>query len=35
MKFLKLKELCTIKHGYAFKGKYITQQENNNILVTP
>ncbi len=35
MKFLKLKELCTIKHGYAFNGKYITQQENNNILVTP
>jgi len=24
-----------IKHGFAFKGKYITTQNNNDILVTP
>lgn len=30
-----LGELITIKHGYAFSGKYITSVKNNNILVTP
>ena len=35
MEYIKLKELCTIKHGYAFKGQYISQDENNSILVTP
>ena len=31
----KLEELITIKHGYAFKGEYITDNETNSILVTP
>lgn len=34
-KKIKLKELCTIKHGYAFKGQYITIDETENVLVTP
>lgn len=32
---VKLKELISIKHGYAFKGEYITDNETNRILVTP
>ncbi len=31
----KLKELITIKHGYAFKGEYFTDVKTNNILLTP
>lgn len=34
-KMMKLKELCTIKHGYAFKGENITFKETENLLVTP
>ena len=30
-----LKEFITIKHGYAFKGNYITAEPTNLILVTP
>ena len=32
---VKLGDVVDIKHGYAFKGKYITDETNNNILVTP
>ena len=31
----KLGDFIKIKHGYAFKGEYITSEETNNILVTP
>ncbi len=31
----KLGDLITIKHGYAFKGEFITLEETNNILLTP
>ncbi len=31
----KLGDLIHVKHGFAFKGKYITNEKNNNILVTP
>ena len=31
----KLGKFIKIKHGYAFKGKYITTEENDDILVTP
>lgn len=27
--------LCTIKHGFAYKGEYITNEECSNVLVTP
>ena len=30
-----LGELINVKHGYAFKGKYISETPNKNILVTP
>lgn len=30
-----LGELIDIKHGFAFKGKYISEVPNDNILVTP
>ncbi|GAO31353.1 restriction endonuclease subunit S [Geofilum rubicundum] len=30
-----LENFISIKHGYAFKGEYITNIENNQILVTP
>ncbi len=30
-----LGEVIDIKHGYAFKGKYITQEKTDKILVTP
>ena len=32
---VKLGELIDIKHGYAFKGQYITSKPTNYILVTP
>ena len=32
---VKLGDLIEVKHGYAFKGQYITSEVNNNILVTP
>ena len=32
---VKLGDFINIKHGYAFKGQYITDEVNNNILVTP
>jgi len=31
----KLGELIDVKHGFAFKGTYITDVGNKNILVTP
>lgn len=30
-----LSDLITIKHGFAFKGEFITTEENENCLVTP
>ncbi len=30
-----LGEVCEIKHGFAFKGKFITLDSNNKILITP
>ena len=27
--------LCTIKHGFAYKGEYITNEKSCNVLVTP
>lgn len=30
-----LGEYIKVKHGYAFKGKYITSEETDDILVTP
>ena len=30
-----LKDFINVKHGYAFKGKSITTETNNQILVTP
>jgi type I restriction enzyme S subunit len=30
-----LGDVCEIKHGFAFKGEFITDQENENILLTP
>ena len=32
---VRLGDVIDVKHGYAFKGQYIADQENNNILVTP
>lgn len=32
---VKLGDFIDVKHGYAFKGKFITDKANNNILVTP
>ena len=34
-KTVKLGELITIKHGFAFKGEYITTEDNGIVLVTP
>ena len=34
-KEVRLEDFIDVKHGYAFKGQYITDQESNNILVTP
>ena len=31
----KLKDLIDIKHGYAFKGEFITEEENEHVLLTP
>lgn len=31
----KLKDFCSVKHGYAFKGEFITTEETNQILLTP
>ncbi|MBW1940813.1 MAG: restriction endonuclease subunit S [Deltaproteobacteria bacterium] len=31
----KLGDYINVKHGYAFKGKFITTERNNQILVTP
>jgi type I restriction enzyme S subunit len=31
----KLKEFCNIKHGYAFKGEFITTEETDQIILTP
>ena len=30
-----LKDLIDIKHGYAFKGKFFSEEETNLILLTP
>lgn len=30
-----LSDFIKVKHGYAFKGEFITEQENDQILVTP
>lgn len=32
---VKLGDFVTIKHGYAFPGKFITSQETKKILITP
>ena len=32
---VKLGDIIDVKHGYAFKGKHITDKPNKNILVTP
>lgn len=34
-RIIKLNELITIKHGFAFKGEFFSDEETNNILVTP
>ncbi|MCG2697589.1 hypothetical protein L6307_00615 [Candidatus Parcubacteria bacterium] len=34
-KMTTLGEVLTIKHGFAFSGENITDQENENILLTP
>ena len=34
-KEVKLGDFFKVKHGYAFKGKYITKEETADILVTP
>jgi type I restriction enzyme S subunit len=34
-KTVKLSDFIDIKHGFAFKGSYITDEESENILVTP
>lgn len=31
----KLDDFCDIKHGYAFKGEFITPKETDQILLTP
>ena len=31
----KLSDLITIKHGFAFKGEFITDEETPNLLLTP
>ncbi|MGP1346159.1 MAG: restriction endonuclease subunit S [Phycisphaerales bacterium] len=31
----RLGDLCEIKHGFAFKGEYFTDQETSDLLVTP
>lgn len=32
---VKLEELVNIKHGFAFKGEYFSDEETSNILLTP
>ena len=32
---MKLKELASIKHGFAFKGTYFSEEDNGVVLVTP
>ncbi|WP_220271734.1 MULTISPECIES: hypothetical protein [unclassified Helicobacter] len=32
---VRLGDIIDIKHGWAFKGEFITTEPNNNILVTP
>lgn len=32
---VRLSELITIKHGYAFKGQYFVDKPTNDVLVTP
>ena len=34
-KTVRLADLIEIKHGYAFKGKYFSEDETNLILLTP
>ena len=34
-KTYKLGDLINIKHGYAFKGKFFSDEETNLILLTP
>lgn len=31
----KLRNYIKVKHGFAFKGEYITTEENDDILITP
>lgn len=33
--YLPLSNFIKVKHGYAFKGDFITTEENNHVLVTP
>ncbi len=32
---ISLRENIDVKHGYAFKGEYFTDNENDNVLLTP
>ena len=31
----KLEDICSIKHGFAFKGEFFTYEESNYVLLTP
>jgi len=31
----KLEDIIKIKHGYAFKGEYFSEEATNDILLTP
>ena len=31
----KMRDVCGIKHGYAFSGEFFTEEDNNILLVTP
>ncbi len=34
-KKVKLRDVLTIKHGFAFKGEYFTEEKSRNLLLTP
>ncbi len=34
-KYIELGEIIHIKHGYGFKGKYFTEEPNQNLLLSP
>jgi type I restriction enzyme S subunit len=33
--YVRLGDICNIKHGFAFKGEYFVDEETRNILLTP